>query len=114
VELGKLFEHLQYDVGELACSTVAFTNALGWTRRETGQQSDAHMIFRDILTALQGQTSSSRSMLINEIFQSVLFKLRISNLTGNQFKSFFYKNIEKKFIKNFRHKFIYLSIGEFS
>jgi hypothetical protein len=70
--LGTLFRHLQYDKGEFACSTEAFTKALGWTRNETGQQADAHVVYRDILTALQGPPSSSRSMLINDIFQSVL------------------------------------------
>jgi hypothetical protein len=69
--LGKLFGHLQNDAGELACSTVEFTKALGWTRKETGQQCDAHTVFRDILTALQGPPSSSRSKLISDIFQSV-------------------------------------------
>jgi hypothetical protein len=78
VELGKLFEHLQNDKWASACSTDGFTKALGWTREETGQQCDAHTVFRDILTALQGPPSapSFRSKDINDIFQSVLFKKR--------------------------------------
>jgi hypothetical protein len=71
VELGKLFEDLQDYGRTYACSTVGFTKALGWTRNETNQQSDAHVVFRDILTALQ-DCSSFHSKLINDIFQSVL------------------------------------------
>jgi hypothetical protein len=71
VELAKLFGHLQYDKWGWDSSTEGFTKALGWTRKETGQQCDAHTVFRDILTALQGPPSSSRSKLISDIFQSV-------------------------------------------